>query len=256
MVKHETLVLPDLDAVSREAAHRFTTIAEDAINRTGRFMIALAGGATPERLYRLLASDIYRGQVKWESVHIFFGDERCVPPDDAQSNYRTAREALLQRVAIPPTQIYRMEGERNPQDAAAAYSDILSNVFGLTAHGKPRFDLVLLGMGPDGHTASLFPHTDALGDSDLLVAANWVPQHATWRLTLTFPVLNAASNILFLVGGAEKASAVRSVIEGASNPERFPSQGVHPSTGTLVYILDEAAASELAGSAPDTSASL
>ncbi len=244
-VAREVVVLPDLDAVSREAAERFVAIANDAIARNNRFTVALAGGSTPERLYRLLASDAYRDQVPWASVYFFFGDERCVPPDDAESNYRMARNALLAAVPIIPEQVFRMEGERDPQSAAMTYDATLGDVFGLTPGRVPQFDLILLGMGPDGHTASLFPHTEGLKVIDRLAIANFVPKFDTWRLTLTYPVLDAAAHVLFLVGGAEKADAVQQVIEGPFNPDEYPSQGVRLADGTLTFLLDTAAASKL-----------
>lgn len=241
----EVMVLPDLDAVSEEAARRFTAIARDAVAERGRFTVALAGGSTPERLYRLLASERYRDGVPWPSAYIFFGDERCVPPDDHESNYRMAREALLDHVPVLPAQVFRMEGERDPQSAAMMYAARLSDAFELIAGAVPRFDLILLGMGPDGHTASLFPHTAALREVDTLVAANHVEKLDTWRLTLTYPVLDAAAHVLFLVGGAEKAPAVRAVIEGAFNPDAYPAQGVRVVNGTLAFLLDRAAAGSL-----------
>lgn len=241
----EVIVLPDLDAVSEEAARRFVALAGDALAEHGGFTVALAGGSTPERLYRLLASERYRDAVPWASTYVFFGDERCVPPDDRESNYRMAREALLDHVPILPEQIFRMEGEGDPQSAAMMYAAILSDAFDLIAGAVPRFDLILLGMGPDGHTASLFPHTAALREVDTLVAANYVDKLETWRLTLTYPVLDAAAHVLFLVGGAEKAAAVRQVIEGPFNPDEYPAQGVRVANGTLTFLLDRAAAGDL-----------
>lgn len=246
----EVVVLPDLDAVSEEAARRFVTLANDAVERTHRFTVALAGGSTPERMYRLLASDTYRDAIPWASVYLFFGDERCVPPDDAESNYRMAREALLDHVPVMPEQVFRMEGERDPQSAAMTYDAKLGDVFGLTPGRIPQFDLILLGMGPDGHTASLFPHTDGLQVVERLVTANFVPKFDAWRLTLTYPVLDAASNVLFMVGGAEKADAVYEVLEGANNPAEFPSQGVQSPGGTVTFLLDSAAASKLRRTSP------
>ena len=241
----DVVVLPDLDAVSREAAERFVALANDAVRRTNRFTVALAGGSTPERLYRLLASDAYRDAVPWASVYVFFGDERCVPPDDPESNYRMARQSLLDHVPVLSEQVFRMEGERDPQSAAMKYDAVVGDVFGLTPGRVPQFDLILLGMGPDGHTASLFPHTDALQVVERLVAANFVPKFDSWRLTLTYPVLDAAMQVLFLVGGAEKADAVQHVIEGPFEPVEYPAQGVSTPDGTVTFLLDTAAASKL-----------
>ena len=241
----EVMVLPDLDAVSQEAARRFVAIAKDAVARTSRCTVALAGGSTPERLYRLLASETYRDTVPWSSLYLFFGDERCVPPDDRESNYRMAREAMLDHVPVLPTQVFRMEGERDPQSAAMSYDATLGDVFGLTPGRVPHFDLILLGMGPDGHTASLFPQTDALQIIERLATANYVPKFDSWRLTLTYPVLDAAMQVLFLVGGAEKADAVQHVIEGPFDPSEYPSQGVRTPEGIVSFLLDAAAASKL-----------
>jgi 6-phosphogluconolactonase len=244
-VEREVVVLPDLDAVSEEAAQRFVAIAETAVETSGRCTVALAGGSTPERLYRLLASEKYRHAVPWPSLFVFFGDERCVPPDSSESNYRMAREALLNHVPVMPDQVFRMEGERYPQSAAMTYALRIADTFSLNAGAVPRFDLILLGMGPDGHTASLFPHTHALREVDTTVTANHLEQLNTWRLTLTYPVLDAAAHVIFLIGGTEKAHAVAQVLEGTFDPEDYPSQGVLVPNGTLTFLLDAAAASEL-----------
>lgn len=241
----EVVVLPDLDAVSEEAARRFVAIVNDAVARTNRCTVALAGGSTPERLYRLLASAMYRDAILWPSLFVFFGDERCVPPDDRESNYRMAREAMLDHVPVLPEQVFRIEGERDPQSAAMSYDATLGDVFGLTPGRVPHFDLILLGMGPDGHTASLFPQTDALQVIERLATANYVPKFDSWRLTLTYPVLDAAMQVLFLVGGAEKADAVQHVIEGPFDPAEYPAQGVRTPEGTVTFLLDAAAASKL-----------
>jgi len=241
------IVLPDLGAVSDTAAQRFVGAAKLAVSTNGRFTVSLAGGSTPERLYRLLASDTYRDQVPWQSTHVFFGDERTVPPDDAQSNYRMARIALLDAVPIPAAQIHRMEGERDPLQAATAYEGAMRHDFGLNVGQVPRFDLILLGMGPDGHTASLFPRTQALANFTDLVVANYVAKFEAWRLTFTYPVLNAAAQVLFLVGGTDKAAAVREVLQGDPDREQYPSQGVLPIDGTVTFLLDTAAAATLKG---------
>jgi 6-phosphogluconolactonase len=246
--QREVVIFPNLDAVSEEAAQRFVAIAQAAVQETGRCTVALAGGSTPARLYRLLASERYRDAIPWASLYIFFGDERCVPPDDAESNYRMARETMLDHVPVLPEQVFRMEGERDPQSAAMTYALRIADTFSLSAGTVPQFDLILLGMGPDGHTASLFPHTEALKAVDTLATANFVPKFDTWRLTLTYPVLDAAAHVLFLVGGADKAHAVAQVLEGPFNPDEFPSQGVRVAIGTLTMLLDTAAAGELRSS--------
>lgn len=241
----EIVVLPDLDAVSQEAARRFVTIATDAVAQTNRCTVALAGGSTPERLYRLLAAEPYRDAVPWASLYLFFGDERCVPPDDRESNYRMAREAMLDHVPVLPEQVFRMEGERDPQSAAMTYDAMLGDAFSLTPGRVPQFDLILLGMGPDGHTASLFPETDGLQVIERLATANYVPKFDSWRLTLTYPVLDAAAHVLFLVGGAEKADAVQQVLDGPFDPSRYPAQGVRTPEGMVTFLLDAAAAGKL-----------
>ncbi|MHB8644283.1 MAG: 6-phosphogluconolactonase [Thermomicrobiales bacterium] len=241
----DIMVLPDLDAVSQEAARRFVAIANDAVTRTNRCTVALAGGSTPERLYRLLASEMYRDAIPWASLYLFFGDERCVPPDDRESNYRMAREAMLDHVPVLPAQVFRMEGERDPHSAAVTYDATIGDVFGLTPGRVPHFDLILLGMGPDGHTASLFPQTDGLQVIERLATANYVPKFDSWRLTLTYPVLDAAMQVLFLVGGAEKADAVQHVLEGPFDPSEYPAQGVRTPEGTVSFLLDAAAAGKL-----------
>ncbi len=242
----EVRVLPDTDAIAREAAERFAAAATEAITARGRFTVALAGGSTPERLYRLLAAEPFRGRVAWGSVHVFFGDERTVPPDDPQSNYRMAKGAMLDALPIPPAQVHRMEGERDPLEAATAYERAIRETFALEAGQMPRFDLVLLGMGPDGHTASLFPHTAALDNYADVVTPNYVAKLETWRLTLTYPALNAAARVLFLAGGADKADALREVLQGEANAAEYPSQGVLPTHGTVTFLLDEAISARLA----------
>lgn len=241
----EVVRLPDLDAVSEEAARRFVAIANDAVALANRCTVALAGGSTPERLYRLLASARYRDAVPWASLFVFFGDERCVPPDDRESNYRMAREALLDHVPVLPEQVFRMEGERDPQSAAVTYDATLGDIFALTPGRVPHFDLILLGMGPDGHTASLFPQTDGLQVIERLATANYVPKLDSWRLTLTYPVLDAASHVIFLVGGAEKADAVQHVLEGPFDPSLYPAQGVRTPEGMTTFLLDAEAAGKL-----------
>ena len=242
----EVRVFSDADAVAREAAERFVVAAAEAIAARGRFTVALAGGSTPERLYRLLAVEPFRGRVTWASVHVFFGDERTVPPDDPQSNYRMAKGAMLDALPIPPAQVHRMAGERDPLEATTVYEHAIRETFGLEPGQMPRFDLILLGMGPDGHTASLFPHTVALGNYTDIVAPNYVAKLETWRLTLTYPALNAAARVLFLVGGADKADALREVLQGAPNAAEYPSQGVLPTNGTVTFLLDEAVSVRLA----------
>jgi len=239
------VVLPDPQALAYEAAKRFARLARRSIGETGRFAVALAGGSTPRALYQLLATEPFRGQVPWHRVHLFWGDERCVPPDDPQSNYRMVRETLLHSLPLLPDEnIHRILAERPPEEAAAAYDQTLRAFF-RSDDSFPCFDLVLLGLGPDGHTASLFPGTAALDETERSVVANWVPQQNAWRITLTYGVLNAAHHIIFLVAGAGKAAPLKDVLEPDSLQPPLPAQQVNPTAGTLTWLVDEAAASQL-----------
>jgi 6-phosphogluconolactonase len=237
----------DAEAVSRAAAEEFVRRAAEAIAARGRFTVALSGGSTPRRLYQLLAGAPYRGQVDWGRVDVFWGDERSVPPDDKESNYRMAREAMLAALALPAGHVHRMEAERADRAVAAReYQDEIARVFGVDVNGEsPAFDLILLGMGPDGHTASLFPHTAALGETKRWVVVNHVPQHHTDRMTLTYPVLDRAREVLFLVAGPDKAEPLAEVLQGPPDPQRLPSQRVRPANGQLLFFVDRAAAARL-----------
>lgn len=206
------------------------------------FAVAVAGGSTPRALYQRLAAPENAQHIGWSKVHVFWGDERAVPPDYPDSNYRMVKETLLDHVALPASNIHRMQGELEPEQAAAEYELTLHSFFAGRA-GKIRFDLVLLGMGDDGHTASLFPNTTALDETEKLVAANYVPKLDTWRITLTLPVINAAAHVAFLVSGAGKADTLRQVLQ---EPERkLPSQLVRPVDGELFWWVDQAAAVQL-----------
>lgn len=232
------------EALSRAAADLIAHRAAAAVAASGRFSIALAGGSTPRPTYERLAGSAYR-DVPWRETLVFWGDERCVPPDQVDSNYRMARETLLDHVPVPPSNVYRMAGEEPPTEAAASYSAILRAVFDLTGDEWPRFDLILLGLGEDGHTASLFPHTDVLFEQDELTAAPYVPRLSAHRLTLTPPVLNNAALIVFLVTGAAKADVLRRVLRGPYQPEELPAQLVRPTHGTCMWVVGEEAAAEL-----------
>jgi 6-phosphogluconolactonase len=227
------------------AAEEFVHAANEAVTQRGRFTVALSGGSTPKNLFTLLATNA-RTSLPWDKMFFFWGDERHVPPEDAESNYRMADEALLSKIPVAAGNIFRVPAE-NPDAAAAAeaYDQTLRKFFSTEAAGVPRFDLVLLGMGPDGHTASLFPATAALQEKSRLVVANWVEKFKTSRITFTLPVLNAARCVLFLVGGMDKAPAVREVLEGNAPGEQYPSKLVQPTDGKLIWMLDKAAASEL-----------
>jgi 6-phosphogluconolactonase len=238
---------PDAESLAGAGAHEFVRCAREASTERGRFIVALSGGSTPKRLYQLLAAEPFRAQVDWGRVEFFWGDERCVPPDHPESNYRMAREAMLAHLPVPAERVHRMEAERPDLDAAARdYQDVLARAFGVAAGGEPpALDLVLLGMGPDGHTASLFPHTDALRETVRWVVPNHVPQLNTDRLTMTRPILNAAREVLFLVAGADKAGRLAEVLAGPADPERLPSQSIHPANGLLLWFIDRAAAERL-----------
>lgn len=243
-------ILPDLEAVSREAAKRFAAAAAKAVRARGRFTVALPGGTTPLGLFSLLAASPLREVLPWDRTQVFWGDERCVPPDDPASNYGAAHALLLSRAPVPPANIHRMRGEDNPAQAAAAYEAEVRAAFGLKEGAVPRFDLILLGLGEEGHTASLFPGSPVLRETDRLVAAPFVEHLSTSRLTLTLPVLNAAREVLVLVAGGNKAAALREALEGQGN--RLPIQQVKPRAGVLTWLVDAAAAELLRprGSSP------
>jgi 6-phosphogluconolactonase len=206
--------------------------------------VALAGGSTPKKMYSLLAEEPFRDTVPWHSICFFFGDERTVPPDHAESNYRMAREALLSKVPISETNVFRMKAENPDTDQAAMdYAHILEKSLGTGS--EPRLDLVLLGMGSDGHTASLFPHSTALKENERLVVANYVDRFQSYRITLTAKAINLARNVTFLVSGTDKAESLGRVLEGPFQPELLPSQLIRPSSGGLLWMVDKAAASLL-----------
>jgi 6-phosphogluconolactonase len=240
----ELRVVEDLAALHRAGAEEVARGAVAAVAARGRFTIALTGGTTPRGLYALLAEDpVLRGAILWEQVDVFFGDERCVPPDHSESNFGMANAALLARVPLPRGNVHRMEGEREPAEAATRYEAALRERF---RDGLPRFDLLLLGLGADGHVASLFPGTAALAERDRLVVANRVPRLDAWRITLTLPVLNAAAEVLFLVAGEQKSWAVCAAFEPHADEEDIPARLVQPASGELRWIVDRAAAARLA----------
>ncbi len=244
-------VEPSAAALARRAADYFVEQALQAVAARGVARIAISGGSTPKAAFATLAEqgEEWRERMPWEKLDLWWVDERCVPPDDAESNYRMTREALLDHVPLKPDQIHRMEGELEPDDAAVRYEADLRKSFGLTGTEKPRFDLVQLGIGPDGHTASLFPHTDALRVTDRLVTANYVEKLDMWRVTLTRSTINQARQVFFLIAGTDKAMVLNEVLEGPLDPERLPSQFIAPVNGILTLLLDQAAAALLP--APD-----
>ena len=227
------------------AAEEVIHAAGEAVKARGKFTLALSGGSTPKALYNLLATNA-RTALPWERTYFFWGDERHVPPTDPDSNYRMVNEAMLSKVPVPPANVFRVEAE-NPDAsaAAAAYEQTLRKFFQLDPNGVPRFDLILLGMGPDGHTASLFPGTEGLKEKSRLVIANWVEKLKTHRLSFTLPVLNAAHTVAFLVSGTDKAPALKEVLEGNDPGEQYPAKLVQPKDGKLIWLLDRAAASGL-----------
>ena len=236
-------VLADAEEVARAVAERFAELARAAVAERGVFSAALAGGTTPRRVYELLAGEDFRAQVPWEGVHVFFGDERAVPPDHADSNYRMAHEALLSLVPIPAENVHRMRGEGDAAANASLYEDELRGYFGDAEW--PRLDLVMLGMGDDGHTASLFPNTSALEEQRAWAVANWVEKFDAWRVTLTAPAINRARHIIFTVTGAGKAERLAEILKGERDPTRLPSQLIEPSDGKLEWFVDKAAAASL-----------
>lgn len=241
----EVIKLADAEAVAQEAARRWAQIAQAAVNEKGAFNIALSGGSTPAILYRLMASEPWINQAPWSRTAVFWGDERRVSPSHADSNYRMAREHLLDHVPIPPPQVFRMPSEGLAGNDARTYEQELRQHFGLGPHDWPRFDLILLGMGTDGHIASIFPGTRAVSDRSNMVLVYEVPQLHAERMTLTVPVINQARNVLFLVTGEDKASIVQSVLEGGQRSSTYPAQAVRPVDGDAVWLLDSAAASRL-----------
>jgi len=240
---YELQLVADAEALQRVAAERFVRHARAAVQVSGRFTVALSGGSTPRAMYALLALDqAMRGAVPWDKVHVFWGDERHVPPDHADSNYHMARAQLLSKVPVPEANVQRIRGEqRDAELIARQYERTLQACFRLSPGQLPRFDLVLLGLGSDGHTASLFPGTSALHESWRLVAVNWVEKLQAHRITLTVPVFNNAACVMFLVAGEDKATALHAVLEGAPGPEKLPAQRIRPRDGELVWLVDRAA---------------
>jgi 6-phosphogluconolactonase len=234
------LVYETPEELAEAAAHNFVTMAEEAINERGRFAVALAGGSTPDGTYRVLAQNC-ADRLDWSKVHVFFGDERTVGPEDEASNYRMVRETLLSHIRVGS--VHRMRCELPPTEAAADYERQLREFFG--TDGVPAFDLILLGLGEDGHTASLFPETSALDVTDRWVVVNPVLKLETSRLTLTIPVINAAETKTFLVAGEDKAAALKEVLEGNADPRAYPAKFVRPENGDLIWMVDRAAASLL-----------
>ncbi len=229
-------IAQDLSELNILAAEKFVSISNRAIKTNGQFTVALAGGSTPKSLYQLLASDAYKNRIDWKRVFFFFGDERPVLPTDEESNFRMANENLLKPLQIAEENIFRWQTELTT--AAENYEQTIKEFFDLSETEFPSFDLILLGMGDDGHTASLFPFTEALTETSRIAVENWVEKFAANRLTLTFPAINNATNIIFLISGASKAEVLREVLEGEFRGEQLPSQNVKPDDGNLLWLID------------------
>lgn len=252
-VKVRYIVKQDNEALALAAAEWMTAAVEKAVAARGVARIAISGGNTPKRTFELLANDAhpFRRRIDWSRLLLFWVDERCVPPDDPDSNYRMTRWALLSHVPLPEANIVRIEGELPPEQAAARYESELRNRFRLEGAELPRFDLVLLGMGNDGHTASLFPHSEGLDSMMHLVVANHVEAKEAWRVTLTWPVINHGAQVVFLIEGTSKSKVLYDVLMGPYRPEDLPSQLIWPDNGELTFLLDRDAAQLLPPPASD-----
>ena len=246
-------VYRDPGELALKAARRFARLADQYVVGCGRFTVALSGGSTPKAMFSVLAEDPFLNTVPWSSIYFFWGDERCVPPDHPDSNFRMTHETLLSKVPVPQQNIFRVPAELPDSTKAAEQYGATLTTFFLAGHDAdrtgtaplsnlPRFDLVFLGMGPDGHTASLFPHTTALQAGEKIVVANYVEKFKAYRITLTAATINNARNITFLAAGEDKTETLRNVLEGQYQPEVYPSQLIQPRNGTLLWMVDEAAA--------------
>jgi len=242
MSRPHIIVLDGPDAVAARAAEEFEVRARAAIAQRNCFAVALSGGTTPTRSFELLSSPRFIDKIEWQRVHFFWGDERCVPPDDAASNYAQAHKSLLAPIHAQDKSVHRMRGELEPREGARDYAAFLDRFFG----GGAIFDLVYLGLGPDGHTASLFPNTRALEETVAACVATHIPGNPVpWRLTLTYPVFNAARAVIFQVTGADKSAVLERVLEGPRRPATLPAQGIAPTDGSLIWLVDRAAAERL-----------
>jgi 6-phosphogluconolactonase len=238
-------IVADAASLFHAAAQDFANQVESTLKSSDRFTVALSGGSTPKGLFSLLASS-YRERLPWNKIFFFWGDERHVPPDSSESNYRMANEALLSKVPIPPANIFRVPAENSDASRAAEeYEKTLRNFFHPPSGTFPQFDLILLGMGPDGHCASLFPGTAALQEKSKFVVANWVDKFKTFRITFTGPLINQARVVEFLVAGADKSASLYEVLEGSGSANQFPSKMIHPVSGQLIWLVDKAAAASL-----------
>ena len=247
-MNREVQILPDAAAIARRAAERIIESALAAVKERGVFTISLAGGSTPKTLYTLLATDpAFKSKMPWDKTQFFFGDERHVPPDDSESNFRMANESMLSKLSLKPEQVLRIKGEyEDAEKAAEEYEQTLRSRFKLSGGQLPRFDVLLLGMGEEGHTLSLFPGTMALHDNGRLVMSNWVGKFFTTRITTTAPVASNSALVIFMITKADKALALKAVLEGPYEPEQLPSQLIQPKNGRLLWLVDTTAASKLA----------
>ncbi|HZH02470.1 MAG TPA: 6-phosphogluconolactonase [Myxococcaceae bacterium] len=242
----ELRICQTADALARESAEYLVERAIETVKARGRWTVALSGGSTPERLFQCWAEPALRDRMPWAQVHLFWGDERHVPPDHEDSNYGMALRAFISSVPITEANVYRMPAENSDAaTAAAAYEETLRRFFALPNNAFPRFDLMLMGLGPDGHTASMFPGNDALTEGRRWVVAPYVPQFSTYRISITFPVINAAEEVMMLVSGESKAPAVKEVREGPRDPLRLPAQAIAPRNGRMIWWLDRSAARDL-----------
>ncbi len=241
------VIWPDAAALALASARNFAEKVEAAVARRGVARVAISGGSTPQAAFKLLADPAqpFSNTVPWDKLQLYWVDERCVPPDNPESNYGVCKKLLLDHVGIPASNVNRMEGELDPEVAASRYESVLRNTMKLEGAESPAFDLLLLGMGDDGHTASLFPHTEGLDEMGRLCIANHVPQKDTWRITLTWPVINQASDVVFEIGGAAKTARVAEVFTGPRDVERLPAQLIRPANGRLLLQVDEAAGAAL-----------
>jgi len=247
-IEVEYRVYEGADALSRAAAEHFLETAQAAVKARGKARIAISGGSTPKRTFALLANpaEPFLKAMPWGQIELDWVDERCVPPDHPDSNYRMTCEAMLDKVPLKPEQVFRIEGELEPDAAAARYESTIRAQFRLEGAEVPQFDVLALGMGDDGHTASLFPHTAALHELGRIAVANHVPQQKeSWRVTLTRPVIVEAAEVFFLIGGKDKADPLHRVLQGPYDPETLPSQLIQPKSGRLLYLLDKDAAALL-----------
>lgn len=235
-------VYPTADALAQGAANQIALLLSESIHSRGRALIALSGGGTPRGVYTLLASDSFQSRVRWKSVHVFWGDERCVSPEHPDSNFKMANETLLKHITIPSSHVHRVMGELEPEHAVRAYEEELRRTFRLGHDALPKFDLILLGLGDDGHTASLFPGTPSLRERQKLVTGVFVEKWKSYRVTLTYPTINNAAHILFLVSGRSKSAILADVLQ--SNTETYPAQLVRPVDGDLQWLVDQDAASQ------------